>query len=204
MNDKLYQKVKKLGLDPEHVAEVGVYLPETSNILGFIKDGCRADLIEPDPLCVVRIEDMFKHFPNVRVHPFAVFDKRTTLDLYRTNASTFVASLPSSPALVNDRYKPKEKDLFHAEAKLMSDLDDGTIDLLSIDTEGCEWYVLQTLRSRPAVISLETHGKKYRNPFYREIGLWMKNNKYKLWYMDRSDSVFIKKDIPVGFLSRFF
>lgn len=204
MNDQLYKKVKKIGLKPAHVAEVGVYLPETSNILGFIHDGCRADLIEPDPNCITLIQEKFKDFPNVTLHPFAVYDRRVTLELYRTNASTFVASLPSSPALINDQYKPNKDDLFHAEARLMSDLDDGTIDLLSIDTEGCEWYVLQTLKSRPNVISLETHGKKYRNPYLLQIEQWMKDNKYKVWYKDKSDTVFLKEEIPLGLLSRFF
>jgi hypothetical protein len=41
--------------------------------------------------------------------------------------------------------------------------------LLSVDTEGCEWYALKNLKSRPKVISLETHGKYYTNAYIKEI-----------------------------------
>jgi hypothetical protein len=71
-------------------------------------------------------------------------------------------------------------------------IDDGSIDLLSIDVEGSEWYVLNTMRSRPTVISLETHGKTYRNPFLPQIRWWMSRNGYRLWYMERSDSVYVR------------
>jgi FkbM family methyltransferase len=204
VNKKFYNNIKKMGLLPVKVAEVGVFRPETSNILGFIEDGCRADLFEPDPECVELIRSRFARYPHVTIYPVAIFDHRTTLAFYRTNASTFAATLDASPALVNDKYKPKEEDKFYAEAHPISDFDDGTIDLLSIDTEGCEWYVLQTLVSRPKVISIETHGKKYRNPFYNEIEKWMQNNDYRMWYKDKSDTVFIKKEVPVGLLSRWF
>jgi FkbM family methyltransferase len=202
MNDKFYRRLKKAGITPKHVAEVGVYLPETSNILGFIEDGCQADLFEPDPLSLEKIYEYFRHRKNVTVYPVAIYHERTTLGLYRTNASTFVETLSVSPALINDKYLPNDEDKFYVEAKLFSDFDDGTIDLLSIDTEGCEWYVIETMKSRPAVISLETHGKKYTNPYLANIKKWMNYNGYKVWYRDRSDTVYIKKDIRIGFFSK--
>lgn len=205
MNRTLYQKVKRLeGIEVAHVAEVGVYRPETSNVLGFIEDGCRADLFEPDPECVALIRERFKANKQVTVYPYAIYKERTTLGLYRTNASTFVETLPASPALINDNYQPKDEDHFFAEARLFSDFDDGTIDLLSIDTEGCEWYVIETMKSRPKVISLETHGKRYTNPFIESIRNWMKENQYREWYRDKSDTVFISNDFTPGFFSKWF
>jgi FkbM family methyltransferase len=204
MNETLYRKVKKLGFTPKHVAEVGVWMPESSNVLMFIEDGCRTDLFEPDPLCIEKIEARFSGYSNVHVHPNAIYHENTTLGLYRTNSSTFAQGLQASPALINDRYQPREEDLFHAEARKFSEFDDGTIDLLSIDTEGCEWYVIQTMVSRPMVISLETHGKKYRNPFAGEIQQWMNDNGYRVWYRDKSDTVYVRKELDVGFFSRWF
>ncbi|HET9135715.1 MAG TPA: hypothetical protein VFO76_03690, partial [Candidatus Kapabacteria bacterium] len=69
-------------------------------------------------------------------------------------------------------------------------------------TEGCEWYVIETMNSRPDIISLETHGKQYKNPFTKEISDWMNHNKYKIWYRDKSDTVYIKTSIRVGLLSK--
>jgi FkbM family methyltransferase len=202
MNDTLYRKVRKLKFTPQHVAEIGVYFPETSNILLFIEDGCRADLFEPDPVSIGKIRERFGDYPNVTLHPFAIYYEKRTIALYRTNSSTFVQGLKASPALINDRYQPNESDLFHAEARTFDEFDDGTIDLLSIDTEGCEWYAIQTMTSRPKVISLETHGKRYRNPFIGEIGKWMQENRYRVWYRDKSDTVYVREDVDTGFLSR--
>ena len=77
--------------------------------------------------------------------------------------------------------------------KRFDEIDDGTIDLLSVDVEGSEWYVIKNLVSRPAVISVETHGALYSNPNLEKITGWMKNNDYIIWYKDRSDTVYVKK-----------
>jgi FkbM family methyltransferase len=199
MNERLYKSTKRLGLTIGHVAEVGVYHPETSNILGYIRDGIRADLFEPDPESISRIYDAFGKYVHVRVHPFAIYKENTKLRLYRAGASTFAADLPSSPALANDSYQPSADDAFEAEARRFDEFDDGTIDLLSIDTEGCEWYVLMHLKSRPLVISAEMGWKKYQNPFLKEIEGWMRSNGYRIWYKDKSDTVYIHNRVQIGF-----
>jgi hypothetical protein len=56
-------------------------------------------------------------------------------------------------------------------------LDDGSIDLISIDTEGSEWFVLKYITSRPDVISIETHGAAYTNPYLDEIQRWMREKR---------------------------
>jgi len=202
VNERLYQSTKRLGLAIGHVAEVGVYHPETSNVLGYIRDGIRTDLFEPDPESVVRIVGAFGGYSHVRVHPCAIYKENTRIRLYRAGASTFAAELVDSPALANDRYQPIPEDAFEAEARRFNEFDDGTIDLLSIDTEGCEWYVLMHLRSRPMVISVETGWKKYQNPFLKEIEDWMQSNGYRLWYRDRSDTVYLHQRVPIGFWAK--
>lgn len=195
MKNKLYSFVRRKSIAIGHVAEVGVYYPETSNIIDFINDEVRTTLVEADPLCVKRIEAYFEGRDNVNIYPYAVWDKNEMLVLYRTKASTFVGSLEKSPALINDSYKLNEEDKFTTEAKRFSDIDDGTIDLLSIDIEGAEWYVIKYLKSRPAIISLETQADKYINPYLNEINDWMKNNNYKIWFLNDTDTVFIKDGI---------
>src|SRR5512133_2367754 len=195
MNSRLHESTRRLGLTFSHVAEVGVWIPEASNVLGYIEEGIRTALVEPDPDCVARIRERFDGLPNVQVHPVAIFTERTRLSLYHAESSTFAAVLPSSPALVNDRYQRTDDKKFDVDAVPFSDVDDGTIDLLSVDTEGCEWFVLQTLRSRPTVISLETHGRRYRNPYLAEIESWMKREGYRVWYRDRSDTVYVREGV---------
>lgn len=194
-NDVLYRRTARLGLRPVHVAEVGVYLPETSNVLRWIEEGVRTELVEADPEIVRVLEERFGELAHVTIHPYAVHAEHGTIGLYRTNASTFVEDLPASPALVNDRYQPKPADLFHVETRRFDELDDGTLDVLSVDTEGCEWFVLRHMTSRPAVISLETHGKRYENPWLREIQAWIAAHDYRAWYRDASDTVYVRADV---------
>lgn len=184
----------KKGLRPALVAEVGVYLPYTSNILEFIRDGVPAMLVEADPVTVAKIRAYFAPFPGVRIHPYAVWDENGRISLYRTGASTFASDLAESPALVNDAYVPAEQDRFEVTAVRFSEIDSGGIDLLSIDIEGAEWYVLKHMRSRPLVIALETHSAQYHNPNLEKIEKWMRDNGYERWFMDHTDSVYARTD----------
>lgn len=170
-------------------------MPTVSNVGDFIKDGIPATLVEADPDIAVEIESYFSGY-DIRVHPFAMWDFNGTLQLSKAAASTFVSALVSSPALENDGFQIKEETIFDVPCKRFSEIDTGNFDLLSIDIEGSEWYVLKYMISRPNVISVETHGKFYVNPFIKEIVQWMQDNEYVIWYKDRSDSVYIKR----GFL----
>jgi FkbM family methyltransferase len=199
MNDDLHRRCSSLGLAIAHAAEVGVYLPETSNVLGFAAAGVRTTLVEADPQTVEKIEAHFRGRHHVTVINRAVADRVGPLTLYRAGSSTFAGDLPSSPARENDLYVPDPDDSFTVEAVTFDRLDDGTIDLLSVDVEGGEWFVLKHLVSRPRVISVETHGKRYLNPYLAEISRWMKANGYRIWYRGRSDTVYLRAGIlPEG------
>lgn len=191
---ELYKKVISKKLAIHHVCEVGVFLPEMSNILDFmVKDRLRTTLVEPDTRSIAAIRDFFRDYDNVTLLPYAVYEYRGVLELVQRNASTFVSTLPYSPAQVNDNYNIRQEDTFKVECRKFDELDDGSIDLLSVDTEGSEWYVLKYMESRPLVISVETHGKSYVNPFFREITAWMAANGYERWWMDKTDTVYYKK-----------
>ncbi|MEO8765119.1 MAG: FkbM family methyltransferase [Ginsengibacter sp.] len=191
---KIYRKLKKRNISFNHVCEVGVYLPETSNIFDFIKDGVRATLVEADPLAAEKIKDYFKDY-KIELFPVAVWDFNGTLKLSKAEGSTFVTALESSPAIINEKYKISDENTIEVPCMVFSDIDDGTIDLLSVDVEGSEWYAIKHLKSRPAVISVETHGKYYTNPFITEITNWMTRENYVSWYKDASDTIFVRKDI---------
>lgn len=196
--NELYGKCKARQIQLKHVCEIGVNTPEKSNILDFIrKDKIRATLIEPDQKCATAIRSFFAEDVNVTLFPYAIYDYNGMLELAQRGESTFATSLPFSPAVVNDRYTVKKEDTFQVECRRFDDLDDGSIDLLSIDTEGCEWYALKYLKSRPQIISLETHGKEYSNPYLKEILGWMEQNGYKRWFITKSDSVFYKDGVLV-------
>ena len=191
---QIYRKLKSRNIIPTHVCEVGVYLPETSNIIDFIADGVRATLVEADPVTVEKISSYFAG-RNVTIHACAVWDYNGILKLSKAAASTFASELATSPAIVNDKYAVREEDTFEVPCKVFSEIDDGTIDLLSIDIEGCEWYVLKHMTSRPRILSIETHGKYYTNPFMSQINQWIAQHGYIVWYRDGSDTVYVAKGV---------
>lgn len=191
---KIYRKLKRRKITFQHVCEVGVYFPETSNIFDFIRDGVRATLVEANPAAAEKIKDYFEGY-KIQLFPVAVWDFNGTIKLSKAAGSTFVTALKSSPAIINENYKVSEENTIEVPCMVFSDIDDGTIDLISIDVEGCEWYVIKHLKSRPAIISVETHGKYYTNPFITEITTWMSREHYITWYKDRSDTVFVRENI---------
>jgi len=193
-NKLIFKMTARKGFLPAHVAEVGVYRPAASNIYDFIQAGIRCTLVEPDPASLEHIRQCFAPNQNVTLHPVAVYDSNGKLELIHREASTFVANLASSPAIINDGYKLDHRDKFTVEATTFDRLDDGTIDLLSVDTEGSEWFVIKHMKSRPAIISLETHGAAYVNHYLGEITAWMQQNNYRVWYKDKTDSVFARRD----------
>ena len=199
----LYRRVKAKGFRPSHVAEIGVWYPHTSNIYQYIQDGVKATLVEPDPDSIDLIKTEFSGNDNVTLYEVAVCDFNGKVELCKRESSTFVSTLSLSPALVNDDCVIEQADKFMAEAKLFSEIDDGTIDLLSVDTEGSEWFVIKNMKSRPAVISLETHGGMYVNPYLDKLQEWMDENNYLLLYKDMSDSVFVLRGtISVSVINR--
>lgn len=199
----LYNKVTKKRLNPKHVAEVGVYLPQTSNIGIFAKQGINSTFIEPDPKSIEAIKNYFGNMNNITIHPVAIFDESGKVELVQRQASTYLKVLESSPAIVNDEYKLNDKDTFVVDAVTFDKIDDGSIDLLSIDIEGGEWFVLKHMRSRPLVLSIETHGAMYTNPYITEIESWIKDNDYIVWYMDGSDTVYVKNGvITINFIDK--
>ncbi|MDR3366954.1 MAG: FkbM family methyltransferase [Prevotellaceae bacterium] len=192
---KLYRNTTRIGIKPNKVAEVGVYKPETSNVIDYIEDGIAAVLVEPDPMSIRAIKERFAGYTNVNLHEIAIYDYCGKVELSQRMASTFISDLSQSPAIVNDKYFPVEEDKFTVECLTYDKVDDGQIDILSIDIEGAEWFVLKYMKSRPKVISVETHGKFYLNPFLTEIKRWMADNQYTAWFKNSSDSVYVRNDV---------
>jgi len=178
-------------------------MPAASNVLGWIHDGVRATLVEAHPKYVRQLEEYFLDRPNVTIISKAVCDKAGKVKLYNRNASSFVGLEGSSPAMVNDRYQPSDADAISVEAVTFDAIDDGTIDLLSVDIEGGEWFVIKHMISRPAVVSVETHGKRYLNSHLKEILGFFNDAGYDIWFRDKSDTVFIQRSLfPITFAER--
>jgi FkbM family methyltransferase len=193
-NVEFYNKIRKRGFNPKVVAEVGVWHPNTSNVYSFIDDDVETILVEPDPKSIELIKEKWGNKINVTLYEVALCDFDGEIQLCQRDSSTFVSSLPNSPALVNDNCNIEDSENFMAKALKFSNIDNGLIELISIDTEGSEWFVVKNMISRPMVISIETHGGMYVNPYINELKQWMNDNNYTLWFKDKSDSTYVLND----------
>ena len=98
MGKTLHRKVASKNISVGHVCEVGVFLPEMSNIIDFIvTDRVKTTLVEPDPRSIAAIREYFRDYKNVTLLPCAVYDHDGELELVQRNASTFVADTAVQP-----------------------------------------------------------------------------------------------------------
>ncbi|NOU47045.1 MAG: hypothetical protein HOO86_08290 [Bacteroidales bacterium] len=192
---RLYNKLKRKQYMPKNICEIGVYLPQESNVIEFINRDISTTLVEADPNYIIEIEKFFANRKNITIIEAAVYDFHGKIELCRRDSSTFISQLEASPALINDNCKINENEVFIANSIQFSEIDSGGFDLISIDIEGAEWFVIKHMVSRPDIISIETHGKYYTNPKITDILDWMKTNDYLIWYKNESDSVFVKKGV---------
>ena len=201
---------------PKQVVEIGAYLSQHLVCLPFVHDPqCRIQLIEPNPKCVRELNATFKTFANIEIYSFAIAPLAGRVNLMipkaygrhsAAEASAFLESLEGSPYTSREQAGFPEKLKRKAvEAVTMDRFDDGSIDGLVIDTEGSEWYALENLVSRPAVISVEMEGpSSYRNPHFDDIMNWMNSENYQLHQIESvnrpegrvpTDYIFVRNDL---------
>ena len=159
----------------KHIVEIGC--TDKMSLHEFARNASRVQIIEPMPKHITKIQNTYKDFPQVEIHPFAIWKEACVLKMYDIGVISYADGL-NSPAITEFNYAPQQKDELQIEAKTFDEFDDGTIDMIDIDTEGAEWYVLQKMISHPRIIVLETSWGNYTNPFLQEIEKWMGDNNY--------------------------
>jgi len=178
-----------------HVCEVGCFLPDTIQSKQFLGTHVKTTLIEPNPKAFEKLEKSLGDYKNVHLLNVAITDQGGQVKMYNrwddADASCFVDS-EFSPAIVNDNYVKKDEDSFMVDSISFNEVDDGDIDILSVDTEGHEWFVIKNMKSRPKFIILETHGQNYINPYMNNITMWMNKNGYRILKRDESDTLYGK------------
>ncbi len=184
--------------------EVGVYFWNENG-----KNYCRLEeqandnkkiiLVEPLPRCIENIKTFIKNKSNITLYPYAVSNHNGETLIYDQGAATFIDEVKGNTP--RDIFWP-HSDLNNStkiQTVTFDKVDPGNIDVLFIDTEGSEYFVLENMISRPKIIAVETHfeenGKSYLNPYLDNIKQWMSNNQYTMWYKTDSDTFFKKIDL---------
>lgn len=132
-------------------------------------------LFEPVTLYYEELVQETSQHPNVQVHNIAIYDHDGYCDFIENGHTSYVKGL-NSPQVQQSIEGGLHRSCPCARISIF---DKGNIDLLLLDMEGSEWFVLKHLISRPDKIVVETElATVYKNPFLEEIKQWMKNNKY--------------------------
>ena len=180
--------------------EVGVYLWSYCRLHRPIEDGKKVILVEPLPRCIADIRQYILGKDNVTLYPVAVAQKHGETTIYDEGASAFIQEVRGqSPCHANGYYDvPNARQISEHEKIIVPTMtfdriDPTNIDVLFVDVEGCEYFVIEKMISRPKIICLETHYNNYKNPFAEKIQAWMDENGYENWYKTESDSFFLKK-----------
>ena len=189
-----------IGLRPRHVVEVGVNEPSRCSLARFIADGVPATLVEPLPWCA---ENLRKAFPAARVIEAVCAKCAGEVTLYDRGEGAWIEDVPAGTAPdehinhsasrrweFEDRYKRKVRAVRFAD-----EIDAEDIDILAVDTEGAEWFVIgQMQKARPKLIRVETHftHSGYRNPYWNEITARLASLGYRPAVEDVSDTLFIR------------
>ena len=175
----------------KHIVEVGVFEPKDCSVQNWLADkNVRVQLFEPQPELFEVLEDAYGDMPNVQVHPYAIAQDwgQAVLNIPPSlpgnpdaGASAYLDTVSTSPFKVRTGSDLSSEYGVRVETAPFDYFDDGTIDAIHVDTEGCEWFVVDKLVSRPNVISLEMGGPNgYINPYTEDIQVWMDGNNYRV------------------------
>ncbi|NBW12057.1 MAG: FkbM family methyltransferase [Caulobacteraceae bacterium] len=180
------------------IFEIGVGESYTCRTKRFWGSEIECHLFEPNPILYKELVDASKEYKNVHVYNLAIMDKSGEEEIFLMNNCSYINNV-ESPVLLNhgqnsDIIKNTEK--IKVKSDTIDKFDKGDIDVLLIDTEGCEWFVLEKLISRPKQITIETNtmgrdGIIYNKNIYK-ILFWMWENNYQLVLKNDNDSHFVR------------
>lgn len=137
---------------------------------------------EPNILFFRDLQINFKNYNNIKLYNNAIYNENKIVNFYLDGFGSFIDgvfsyikfSLKDKTELFLDSYKIK------INTYKISEFDNGDIDFLSLNCEGCEWYVLESLISRPKIIRINYITESgYSNPFMGNIINWLKENNYE-------------------------
>jgi FkbM family methyltransferase len=181
------------------IFEIGVGESYTCRTKRFWGSEVECHLFEPNPTLYKELLDLSKDYKNVYLYNIAIMDKSGEEEIHLMNNCSYINGI-DSPVVLNhgsDSDIIKNAKKIKIKCETIDKFDLGDIDVLLIDTEGCEWLVLEKLISRPKQIVIETstagaEGKPIYNKNIDKILFWMWQNNYQFALRDENDSHFVR------------
>jgi FkbM family methyltransferase len=193
--ETIYRRI--WGGKPRLVAEVGVNEPEKCSVAGFLAKGVEGILVEPLPWCCERLRAAF---PTAKVIEGVVGDRRGEVKLYDRGEGSWIEDVPAGqapdehPSISVSRDSFDDRFVRTVTSHPWWSIEKHTLDVLCVDTEGAEWFVIRDMRTEPKLIRLEMHFTHtgWRNPFYNEISDRLYSSGYEILGEDVSDILWAK------------
>jgi FkbM family methyltransferase len=185
-----------LNFHPQFIVQVGAANEGRHENHDIFMAASKVLLFEPNPKFYQELLKNYGQYPQITIYNIGIYKEPGKFKFFDVWACTYLAELEKPAVKEINNYKEKEEDAFYANCALFNGFDNGKIEMLLLDCEGCEWFILEDLKSRPVIISVETHctHNNYKHPDSDKIFAWMTINNYVLLAHNESDSVFINRN----------
>jgi|694.fasta_scaffold50281_7 hypothetical protein len=115
------------------------------------------------------------NYPWAEIHQVAIAESFGKANLRNVGGSSYIKGIAWAPIFTDNPERARKAGKQRVNTVPFTAIDDGQIDILNLDCEGSEWFVLKNMISRPILIQIE---HRIENPFAKEIDEWFKSNNY--------------------------
>jgi FkbM family methyltransferase len=184
MNVKIREAFRDFKL--KNIFDIGFGISD-NNFYEYENSDINYQFFEPNILYFNQLIIKFGKYKNIKLHNCAIFDENKIVDFYLDGAYSFVGGVycQAQRQLKNNAEVLLNKTRIKILGNKISEFDSGNIDFLSLDCEGCEWFALKHLISRPKIIRLVNFCEGgYCNIFNKEIQFWIFKENYRIAFSD--------------------
>jgi FkbM family methyltransferase len=202
MNDYFLNLIASV--NPRKIWEIGVGNINICRTIRFFNTKLELSLFEVNPKTFEQIAGVLEQhkISNVKLYNVGVYDKTGTIEFNDDGDSTASAEVFSPRSLAETKKELPELPKIVCPVIDMAEIDPGDIDVVLIDTEGCEYKIISRMKSRPKIIVVETHNddKSYLTPNFDLLEKWLSENGYIKLLEDVTDTWYVRveytKPIP--------
>lgn len=165
---------------PRHVVEVGAG-DSSPNTQKYWDLGIPITLFEPNIILYNRLIQKTRNYKNVRVFNCAISNMDGFVDFYLLNYYSFLKGIH---APIQGRLKGAAEEIYATRktkvlSKTFDFFDTGDIDILYLDSEGCDYFIIQRLISKPIIINFGMFDENQSvSPYCKFVLKWFTDNNY--------------------------
>lgn len=186
-----------LSPQPKNIWEIGVGNPSICRSSLYFNTDVKLYLFEPNLKTYNALFSSFGSIPNVEIFNYGLYNKSEYVEFFDEDDSTAMVNIDSPTRIIGGgRFGQgwlKDKPVTSMLVRDIAEIDKGDIDIALIDTEGCEYVIVERMKSRPRLMVLETHNENYKTPNYKELNQLLYERGYKCFHEDINDSYYFLK-----------